>query len=46
MYESRSIPSPGQEFRFHKLRIRILNKEQNKLTSLRIWFDKNNFDDE
>ena len=29
MYESRSIPSPGQEFRFHNLRIRILNKEQN-----------------
>ena len=39
MYESRSIPSPGQEFRFHKLRIRILNKEQNKITSLRLWFD-------
>ena len=46
MYESRSIPSPGQEFRFHRLRIRILSKEQNKLTSLRLWFDKNNFDDE
>ena len=40
MYESRSIPSPGQEFRFHNLRIRILNKEQNKITSLRLWFDK------
>ena len=46
MYESRSIPSPGQEFRFHRLRIRILSKEQNKLTSLRLWFDKNNFEDE
>ena len=46
MYESRSIPSPGQEFRFHRLRIRILSKEQNKLTSLRLWFDKNNFDGE
>tara|TARA_Y100001970_G_scaffold293299_1_gene439150 strand:+ start:1212 stop:2498 length:1287 start_codon:yes stop_codon:yes gene_type:complete len=40
MYESRSIPSPGQEFRFHNLRIRILNKEQNKITSLRLWFNK------
>ena len=45
MYESRSIPSPGQEFRFHKLRIRILNKEQNKITSLRLWFDNNNLDE-
>ena len=42
MYESRSIPSPGQEFRFHNLRIRILNKEQNKITSLRLWFHKKN----
>ena len=42
MYESRSIPLPGQEFRFHNLRIRILNKEQNKITTLRIWFDSNN----
>ena len=42
MYESRSIPLPGQEFRFHNLRIRILNKEQNKIASLRIWFDRNN----
>ena len=44
MYESRSIPSPGQEFRFHKLRIRILNKEQNKITSLRLWFDNKQLD--
>ena len=44
MYESRSIPSPGQEFRFHKLRIRILNKEQNKITSLRLWFDNKHLD--
>ena len=42
MYESRSIPLPGQEFRFHNLRIRILNKEQNKISSLRVWFDSNN----
>ena len=38
MYESRSIPSPGQEFRFHNLRIRVLQKDQNRLTALRIWF--------
>ncbi len=44
MYESRSIPAPGQEFRFHKLRIRILNKEQNKITSLRLWFDSKHLD--
>ena len=42
MYESRSIPSPGQEFRFHNLRIRVLRREQNRLTSLRLWFDLNN----
>ena len=46
MYESRSIPSPGQEFRFHNLRIRILNKEQNKITSLRLWFDKKSLTEE
>ena len=45
MYESRSIPSPGQEFRFHNLRIRILNKEQNKITSLRLWFNKKNYEE-
>jgi Mg2+/Co2+ transporter CorB len=45
MYESRSIPSPGQEFRFHNLRIRILNKEQNKITSLRLWFHKKSNDE-
>ena len=38
MFESRSIPSPGQEFRFHNLRIRVLQKDQNRLTALRIWF--------
>ena len=40
MFESRSIPSPGQEFRFHNLRFRVLQKDQNRLTALRIWFSQ------
>jgi Mg2+/Co2+ transporter CorB len=41
MYESRSIPLPGQEFRFHNLRILVVSKDRNRLTSLRLWFDQN-----
>ncbi len=39
IYESRHIPSIGQEFRFHGVRFRIRNREGNKLTSLRLWTD-------
>jgi len=35
--ESRTIPSPGQEFRFHDIRFRIVKREGNRLTSLRLW---------
>ena len=41
LYESRTIPRPGQEFRFHDIRFRILKRDGNKLTSLRLWSTKN-----
>jgi len=37
LYESRTIPSPGQEFRFHDIRFRVVKREGNRLTSLRLW---------
>ena len=37
LFESRTIPSPGQEFRFHNIRFRILKRSGNRLTSLRLW---------
>ena len=37
LYESRTIPRPGQEFRFHNIRFRILKREGHKVTSLRLW---------
>ena len=37
LYESRAIPRPGQEFRFHNIRFRILKRDGNKVTSLRLW---------
>ena len=37
LYESRTIPQPGQEFRFHNSRFRILKRDGNKVTSLRLW---------
>nr|AAV31672.1 putative Mg2+ and Co2+ transporter CorB [uncultured alpha proteobacterium EBAC2C11] len=37
LFESRTIPSPGQEFRFHEIRFRIVKREGNRLTSLRLW---------
>lgn len=37
LFESRTIPRPGQEFRFHDIRFRILKREGNRLTSLRLW---------
>lgn len=40
LYESRTIPRPGQEFRFHNIRFRILKRDGNKLTSLRLWSTK------
>ena len=37
LFESRTIPSPGQEFRFHDIRFRIVKREGNRLISLRLW---------
>jgi Mg2+/Co2+ transporter CorB len=37
LFESRTIPRPGQEFRFHDIRFRILKRQGNRLTSLRLW---------
>ena len=41
LYESRTIPRPGQEFRFHNIRFRILKRDGNKVTSLRLWSTRN-----
>lgn len=41
LFESRTIPGPGQEFRFHDIRFRILKREGNKITSLRLWSTRN-----
>ena len=40
LFESRTIPRPGQEFRFHDIRFRILKREGHKVTSLRLWSTK------
>ena len=41
LFESRTIPRPGPEFRFHDIRFRILKREGNKITSLRLWSTSN-----
>ena len=37
LFESRTIPNPGQEFRFHDIRFRIVKRKGNQLTRLRLW---------
>ena len=37
LFESRTIPNPGQEFRFHDIRFRIVKRKGNRLTQLRLW---------
>ena len=37
LHESRTIPEPGQEFRFHNIRFRILQKKANFISQLRLW---------
>jgi len=37
--ETRTIPSPGQEFRFHGTRFRILRRTGNKLERIRVWHE-------
>jgi Mg2+/Co2+ transporter CorB len=36
IHESRSIPEPGQTFTFHGFRFRVLRRERNRITALRI----------
>jgi magnesium and cobalt exporter, CNNM family len=36
IHESQSIPEPGQTFTFHGLRFRVLRREKNRITALRI----------
>ena len=37
LFESRSIPAPGQEFRFHHTRFRILRKQGNYIERIQLW---------
>ncbi len=39
--ETRTIPVPGQEFRFHQTRFRVLRRDRNKLERLRLWREDN-----
>ncbi len=36
IHEARSIPEPGQTFTFHGFRFRVLRRERNRITTLRI----------
>jgi Mg2+/Co2+ transporter CorB len=36
IHEARSIPDAGQTFTFHGFRFRVLRKERNRITALRI----------
>lgn len=35
--ETRTIPVPGQEFRFHDTRFRVLRRDRNKIERIRLW---------
>jgi Mg2+/Co2+ transporter CorB len=35
--ETRTIPVPGQEFRFHQTRFRVLSRDRNKIERVRLW---------
>ena len=37
IYESRHIPSVGQEFKFHDMRFKITSRQGNQITSVRLW---------
>jgi len=41
LFESRTIPSPGQEFRFHDIRFRIVKRKGNSLKTIRVTKAKN-----
>jgi Mg2+/Co2+ transporter CorB len=36
IHEARSIPEPGQTFTFHGFRFRVLRRDRNRITALRI----------
>ena len=36
IHEARSIPEPGQVFTFHGFRFRVLRRDRNRITALRI----------
>jgi Mg2+/Co2+ transporter CorB len=36
IHEARSIPDRGQSFTFHGFRFRVLRRERNRITALRI----------
>jgi Mg2+/Co2+ transporter CorB len=36
IHEARSIPEPGQSFTFHGFRFRVLRRNRNRITALRI----------
>ena len=37
VFETKTIPNPGQEFRLFGIKIRILQKDKNFLSKLRLW---------
>jgi Mg2+/Co2+ transporter CorB len=41
LFESRTIPNPGQEFRFHDIRFRIVKRKGNSLKTIRVTKTKN-----
>ena len=41
LFESRTIPSPGQEFRFHDIRFQIVKRKGNSLKTIRVTKVKN-----
>ena len=42
LYETRTIPLPGQEFKINGMRFRVVHRENNQITSLRIWTKQKN----
>jgi Mg2+/Co2+ transporter CorB len=36
IHEARSIPEPGQTFTFYGFRFRVLRRERNRITALRL----------
>jgi Mg2+/Co2+ transporter CorB len=45
LYETRVIPSVGQEFLFHGFRFKILRRHRNQITQLRVWSGENDVPD-